>query len=175
MEETPIIHRTFRISAPIIFPTAISPSPLRAAITQVLISGSEVPMAMTVNPIIFVHGIQGSWLKDEYPVDYDNAVVWTGILKKRFDALHLHRLDDSVDTDVNRLIMPHQAVPMIYEGIIDEIRDEMDDQPYAYSFTYDWRKDNRLSARALGEFMPGSAGLALPAGSKGRRAADQLL
>ena len=37
---------------------------------------------MTVNPVIFVHGIQGSWLKDEYPVDYDNAVLWTGILKK---------------------------------------------------------------------------------------------
>jgi hypothetical protein len=52
MEETPIIHRTFRISAPIIFPTAISPSPLSAAVTQQLISGREVPMAMTVNPII---------------------------------------------------------------------------------------------------------------------------
>lgn len=108
---------------------------------------------MMVNPVIFVHGIQGSWLKDEYPVDYDKAVVWTGILKKKFDALHLHRLDDSVDTNVNRLIMPHQAVPMIYEGIIDEIRDEMDGQPYAYAFTYDWRKDNRLSAILLAEFI----------------------
>ncbi len=106
-----------------------------------------------VNPVIFVHGIQGSWLKDEYPVDYDKAVVWTGIVKKKFDALHLHRLDDSVDTNVNRLIMPHQAVPMIYEGIIDEIRDEMDGQPYAYAFTYDWRKDNRLSAILLAEFI----------------------
>ena len=28
--------------------------------------------------------------------------------------------------------MPHQAVPLIYEGIVDEIRDEMDEQPYAY-------------------------------------------
>ena len=108
---------------------------------------------MMVNPVIFVHGIQGSWLKDEYPVDYDKAVVWTGILKKKFDALHLHRLDDAVDTNVNRLIMPHQAVPMIYEGIIDEIRDEMDGQPYAYAFTYDWRKDNRLSAILLAEFI----------------------
>jgi pimeloyl-ACP methyl ester carboxylesterase len=108
---------------------------------------------MTVNPVIFVHGIQGSWLKDEYPIDYDNTVVWTGILKKKFDALHLHRMDDSVDTEVNRLIMPHQAVPIIYEGIIDEIRDEMGKQPYAYAFTYDWRKDNRLSANALAEFI----------------------
>ena len=105
------------------------------------------------NPVIFVHGIQGSWLKDEYPVDYDKAVVWTGVLKKKFDALHLHRLDGTVDTEVNRLIMPHQVVPMIYDGIIDEIRDEMEGQPYAYAFTYDWRKDNRLSARSLAEFI----------------------
>lgn len=108
---------------------------------------------MAVSPVIFVHGLQGAWLKDEYPVDYNDAVIWTGVLTKRFDALHLHALDDSFDAETRRLVMPHQAVPFIYEGIIDEIRDEMDDQSYVYAFTYDWRKDNRLSARALGEFM----------------------
>jgi pimeloyl-ACP methyl ester carboxylesterase len=108
---------------------------------------------MPVNPVIIVHGIQGSWLKDEYPVDYNDAIVWTGILRKDFGALHLHQLDDTVDTEINRLVMPHQAIPLIYESIVDEIRDEMDDQPYAYVFTYDWRKDNRLSARALAEFI----------------------
>ena len=108
---------------------------------------------MAVNPVIFIHGIQGSWLKDEYPVDYDKAVVWTGILKKKFDALHLHPMDDTVDNSIPRWIMPHQAIPIIYEGIIDEIRDEMDGKPYAYAFTYDWRKDNRLSAQALAEFI----------------------
>jgi pimeloyl-ACP methyl ester carboxylesterase len=108
---------------------------------------------MAINPVVFVHGIQGSWLKDEFPVDYNDAVLWTGILKKKFDALHLHQLDDTVDAQVNRLVMPHQAIPLIYESIVDEIRDEMDDQPYAYVFTYDWRKDNRLAASALSEFI----------------------
>ena len=108
---------------------------------------------MSVNPVILVHGTQGSWLKDEYPVDYNNDVLWTGILKKKFDTLHLHELDATVDAQVKRWIMPHQAVPLIYEGIVDEIRDEMDEQPYAYVFTYDWRKDNRLAAQALSEFI----------------------
>ena len=108
---------------------------------------------MSVNPVILVHGAQGSWLKDEYPVDYNNDVLWTGILKKKFDTLHLHELDATVDAQVKRWIMPHQAVPLIYEGIVDEIRDEMDEQPYAYVFTYDWRKDNRLAAQALSEFI----------------------
>ena len=92
---------------------------------------------MAINPVIFVHGIQGSWLIDEYPVDYDKAVVWTGILKKDFDSLHLHSLDATVDAQTARFIMPHQAVPLIYENIVDEIRNEMDYQPYAYVFTYD--------------------------------------
>ena len=110
---------------------------------------------MAINPVIFVHGIQGSWLKDQYPVDYDREIVWTGIPligKRNFDALHLHELDSEVDADPRRWVMPHQAVPLIYEGLLEEIRDEMD-QPYAYMFTYDWRKDNRLAAEALAKFI----------------------
>ena len=106
-----------------------------------------------INPVIIVHGIQGSWLKNEYPVNYDNAVVWTGVLRKNFDAIHLHPADATVDASITRVIMPHQAVPLIYEDIVEEIRSEMDDQPYAYVFTYDWRKDNRLSAAALAAFI----------------------
>lgn len=110
---------------------------------------------MAINPVIFVHGIQGSWLKDQYPVDYDREILWTGIPligKRNFDALHLHELDSEVDAEVRRWVMPHQAVPLIYEGLLEEIRDEMD-QPYAYMFTYDWRKDNRLTAQALARFI----------------------
>ena len=107
---------------------------------------------MAITPVIFVHGIQGSWLKDQYPVDYDREILWTGILRRNFDALHLHELDSEVDADPRRWIMPHQAVPLIYQGLLEEVRDEMD-QPYAYMFTYDWRKDNRLAAQALARFI----------------------
>ena len=110
---------------------------------------------MAINPVIFVHGIQGSWLKDQYPVDYDREILWTGIPligKRNFDALHLHHLDSEVDADPRRWVMPHQAVPLIYEGLLEEIRDEME-QPYVYMFTYDWRKDNRLAAQALARFI----------------------
>jgi pimeloyl-ACP methyl ester carboxylesterase len=108
---------------------------------------------MAINPVIMVHGIQGAWLKNEYPVDYDKAVLWTGILKKEFDALHLHPMDATVDSRLTRFVMPHQTVPIIYENIVDEIRNEMDDQPYVYVFTYDWRKDNRITAQILAEFI----------------------
>ena len=51
------------------------------------------------NPVIVVHGVQGSWLKDEYPVDYQNSILWTGILRKNFGSLHLHPLDATVDAE----------------------------------------------------------------------------
>jgi pimeloyl-ACP methyl ester carboxylesterase len=107
------------------------------------------------NPIIFVHGIQGSWLKDEYPVNYQNSILWTGILHKNFSALELHSLDATVDADPLRLVRPHQAIPIIYESFVNEIRAELRDEehPYVYVFTYDWRKDNREAAKELGVFV----------------------
>lgn len=107
-----------------------------------------------MNPVIVVHGIQGSWLKDEYPVDYQNSILWTGILRKKHKALHLHPLDPTVDADAARLVSPHQAVPLIYESLVEEIREELEDEhPYVYMFTYDWRKDNRVSSAELGDFV----------------------
>jgi len=108
----------------------------------------------TTNPVIIVHGIQGSWLKDEYPVDYQSSILWTGIVYKKTGKLHLHSVDPSVDAEAKRLVMPHQAVPLVYESIVEEIRDELEEtHPYVYMFTYDWRKDNRLAAAELGRFV----------------------
>ncbi|MFQ5589747.1 MAG: lipase family alpha/beta hydrolase [Phycisphaerae bacterium] len=108
----------------------------------------------TANPVIVVHGIQGSWLKDEYPVDYQHSVLWTGILRKRFKALHLHPADPTVDAEATRLVTPHQAIPLIYESLVSEIREELEEiHPYVYMFTYDWRKDNRIAAAELGRFV----------------------
>ncbi|MHC4759422.1 MAG: hypothetical protein ACYTE8_12265, partial [Planctomycetota bacterium] len=78
-----------------------------------------------INPIIFVHGIQGAWLKNQYPVDYQNEIYWTGVTKKDFSKLHLSRIDRSVDSDIDRFIFPHQAVPLIYESIVEELRREV--------------------------------------------------
>ncbi|MHC4738740.1 MAG: lipase family alpha/beta hydrolase [Planctomycetota bacterium] len=103
------------------------------------------------NPIIFVHGMQGAWLKNQYPVDYQNEIYWTGILKKQFSKIHLSSIDSTVDYDIDKFIFPHQAIAFIYETIVEELRREVTEQTYV--FTYDWRKDNRSSAKKLGEFV----------------------
>lgn len=108
----------------------------------------------TTNPVIVVHGIQGSWLKDEYPVDYQSSTLWTGVLHRDFKALHLHALDATVDADARRLVRAHQAIPLVYESLVEEIREELEEiHPYVYTFTYDWRKDNRIAAVELGQFV----------------------
>jgi len=103
------------------------------------------------NPIVFVHGMQGSWLKNQYPVDYQDEIYWTGILRKQFSKIHLSSIDSTVDYDIDRFIFPHQAVALIYESIVEELRREVTEQ--TYMFTYDWRKDNRSSAKKLGDFV----------------------
>ncbi len=102
--------------------------------------------------VIFVHGIQGSWLKNEYPVDYDDKLLWSGITRRKMSALHLHPRDASVDQDAETLVEPHQMIPLIYKEIVEEIRDELSERPYVYAFRYDWRKDNREAAKALRNF-----------------------
>ena len=76
------------------------------------------------NPIIFIHGIQGAWLKDHYPVDYQDEIYWSGIMKKKFGKLHLSSINQTVDSDIDRFIFPHQAVAFVYESIVDELREE---------------------------------------------------
>ncbi len=104
-----------------------------------------------LNPIIFVHGIQGSWLKNQYPVDYQDEIYWTGVLTKKFNKIHLSSVNNSVDRDINKFIFSHQAIPLIYESIVEELREEVTE--HTYVFTYDWRKDNRFSAEKLKEFV----------------------
>ncbi|MFC1679685.1 esterase/lipase family protein [Elusimicrobiota bacterium] len=104
-------------------------------------------------PIIFVHGIQGSWLKNQYPVDYQNEICWTGILIKKPQLLHLNPQNPAVDEAVESFVAPHQAVPFVYESFVDELREEV--TPYTFVFTYDWRKDNRASAIMLAAYVEG--------------------
>lgn len=102
-------------------------------------------------PIIFVHGIQGSWLKNQYEINYQHDVYWDAILRKKFSKLHLSTINNQVDKNIEDFIFPHQTIPMIYENFIDELRDEVTKQ--VYIFTYDWRKDNRISAQYLARFV----------------------
>ena len=78
-----------------------------------------------INPIIFVHGIQGSWLKNQYPVDYQDEIYWTGILKKKLEKIHLSSIDQTVDHDIDKFIFPHQAITLAYESIVEELREEV--------------------------------------------------
>jgi hypothetical protein len=103
------------------------------------------------NPVIFVHGIQGSWLKNQYPVDYQNEIYWDAILRKDFDKIKLSPLDQGVDQGDEYLIAAHQTISLIYSSLMREIREDV--TPASYVFTYDWRKDNRVSAKLLGGFV----------------------
>ena len=101
--------------------------------------------------VVFIPGIQGSWLKNEYSVNFQRDVLWDGILTKKFRHLKLSKENDLVDIDHRKLIESHQIIPFAYESFIDEIREEA--SPFTYVFHYDWRKDCRVTSKELYSFI----------------------
>lgn len=102
-------------------------------------------------PVIFVPGIKGTVLKNQYPVDFQRSFVWAPPLHQRLESAHLHPDDFTVDRDPDSWVAPHQAVHHAYEDIVDTLREEH--SKYTYVFPYDWRKDNRIAAKQLEKFI----------------------
>jgi len=103
------------------------------------------------NPVIFVHGIEASWLKNHYPVDYQNEIYWDAVFNKQYDKLRLSPWNVDMDQDLSSMIYPHQTIGLVYGGMMNELRQDV--TPASYVFTYDWRKDNRISAAQLAAFI----------------------
>lgn len=106
---------------------------------------------MINTPIILVHGIQGSWLKNQYNVDFQDEIYWDAILKRKTNKIHLNTEYPTFDSSYNKFIFPHQQVPLVSAKILEELQSEA--SKYSYAFSYDWRKDNRLAAEELSEFV----------------------
>lgn len=106
---------------------------------------------MINTPIIVVHGIMGSWLKNQYEVDYQDEIYWDAILRRKYNNIHLNSKNFMVDKTFDKLVFPHQSIPLVYSNLVQELQSEV--SKYTYSFTYDWRKDNRYSAKLLSNFV----------------------
>lgn len=115
-------------------------------------------------PVVLVHAITGSVLRDEYPLPPEP--VWDpGVFKvEAYDriAIHPESPAPSPETPVYEALGPSRVavshtVRIVYGELIDLLRKDLSEkgEPVvpAYLFSYDWRQDNRLSAARLGEFI----------------------
>jgi pimeloyl-ACP methyl ester carboxylesterase len=114
-------------------------------------------------PVILVHAITGSVLRDEYPLSPEP--VWDpGVFAiEAFDRIAIHPESSSAPEKPLYEVLgpsrvtPSHAVGLIYGQLVELLRKDLpergEDKVPAYVFAYDWRQDIRLTAARLGEFI----------------------
>jgi pimeloyl-ACP methyl ester carboxylesterase len=115
-------------------------------------------------PVILVHAITGSVLRDEYPLPpepvWDPGVFGTEFYERI--AVHPESARPSPEAHLYEAVGPSRvtvshAVRSIYGELVELLRNDLHergDPPVpAHLFSYDWRQDNRASAARLGDFI----------------------
>ncbi len=96
------------------------------------------------HPTIFVPGIMGSALRDQYPVDPET--VWSPVkmMLKAYDRITLHPDDPRFELKEPARLGPDQVFGLIYSDLIEELRHNLSpqaDMPVpVFPFAYDWRQ-----------------------------------
>lgn len=110
---------------------------------------------MPISPVIVIPGITASDLHDEYELPPE--AVWTTVLKRRYDRITLHPADQRYELREPARVMPRGPFPLVYEDLIEELRDGLsEDQPGpvpVFPFGYDWRMPLDWTEERLAAFV----------------------
>jgi len=108
-------------------------------------------------PVIFLPGIMGSALRDQYPVTPET--VWSPfkLLIKDYDRVTLHPSDPRYELNEPARVAADQVFDLIYGEFIEELRHNLSpqaDQPVpVFPFAYDWRQPLETVESALADFV----------------------
>jgi pimeloyl-ACP methyl ester carboxylesterase len=105
------------------------------------------------NPVIFLPGIQGSTLRDSYPVDPDT--VWS-VLRRDEGRAALHPDDLRYELLGPARVQPDSVFRIVYGDLIEELRTELSqpDRPTpVWPFAYDWRMPLARTVERLEGFV----------------------
>jgi pimeloyl-ACP methyl ester carboxylesterase len=95
-------------------------------------------------PVIFLPGIMGSALRDEYPVSPEN--VWSVVkaATKSYERITLHPDNLNYEVLEPARVVKDQVFELFYRDIIEELRHNLTLNPErpvpVYPFAYDWRQ-----------------------------------
>lgn len=108
-------------------------------------------------PVVFLPGIMGSTLRDEYPVDPEN--VWS-VLKaatKSYERITLHPDNVQFELVEPARVARDQVFQLFYGEIIEELRHNLTQDPErpvpVYPFAYDWRQPLDVIEAELAGFV----------------------
>jgi len=95
-------------------------------------------------PVIFIPGIMGSALRDQYPVDPET--VWSPFKMaiKAYGRITLHPDDVRYEVNEPARVSADQVFSLIYSDLIEELRHNLspqaDETVPVFPFAYDWRQ-----------------------------------
>ena len=109
------------------------------------------------HPVIFVPGIMGSALRDEYPVDPETVWSPLRLLIKAYERITLHPDDRRYELQEPARVAADKVFQLIYGEIIEELRHNLTPQPDqpvpAFPFPFDWRQPLENIESDLAEFI----------------------
>ncbi|MFH1822309.1 MAG: hypothetical protein ABH830_01260, partial [Patescibacteria group bacterium] len=118
---------------------------------------SVPPVVQTLEPVILVPGVMGSYL---YSSVDPGVEVWPAIGKTVLDPwdLHLNQLimdDESKPSDNSMIVPPQDIIRSVldkdfFEGLIDELKQNgYEENKTLFVFPYDWRLDLNWTANGI--------------------------
>jgi len=107
-----------------------------------------------IPPVIFVPGITGTYLRDEYQLPPDR--VW-GVLEHNFARVALHPDDPRFEAVEPALVRADSVFEVPYKEIIQELRYNLcpsEDRPVpVFPFAYDWRLPLEMIESQFSDFV----------------------
>ncbi len=114
-------------------------------------------MARLSSPVLFVPGVMGSVLRDQYPVDPETVWSPLKLLIKSYERITLHPSNVRYELIEPARITADQVFVLVYGEIIEELRHNLTpqaDRPVpVYPFAYDWRQPLELIQAELATFV----------------------
>lgn len=108
-------------------------------------------------PVIFIPGIMGSALRDQYPVDPETVWSPLKLLVKAYERVTLHPSDTRYELIEPARVSADQVFGLVYSEFIEELRHNLSpqaDQPVpVFPFAYDWRQPLENTETALAAFV----------------------
>ena len=98
-------------------------------------------MPAVTPPTIVIPGITASVLHDGYALPPE--ALWTTVRKRAYERIALHPEDQRYELVEPARVMSGGPFPLVYEDLIEELRDELSDKQNGkapvFPFGYDWR------------------------------------
>jgi hypothetical protein len=114
---------------------------------------NKIMSALLPCPVIFIPGITGSALRDQYPVDPE--AVWSPfkLVVKAYERITLHPSDTRYELIEPARATADQVFGLVYSEFIEELRHNLSpqaDQPVpVFPFAYDWRASRSRTPKPL--------------------------